>query len=267
MPAIQMTQLRVQVARLIDHFNQPEAFSRALAELLDYYSDRARRPGKLGALQPIQKQYRVHPAVLKQITDDLAPFCQAQPEAAVDLADRLWRDNYHEPRLLAANILVLLPLDATELITQRLLAWAKAGEDHILIDTLLKKASIPLLRANPKIFRKVIAAWLKDASIQQQSIGLRALTLYIHQIPPDLLPDVFNLFTPLPVKPTSYLLNDLQAVFSALYERSSGETMYYIEQLAAKRQTPDLQRLLRGCINIVGDVDKENIRQLIKIKT
>lgn len=264
MPAIQMTRLRIQVARLLEHFNQPENFARALGELLDFYSDRARRPGRMVTLQPIQKQYRVHPAVLKQITDDLVPVCQVQPEAAEALADRLWRDDHFEPRLLAAGILALLPENETDVISQRLLAWAKAGEDRILIDALLKKASSQLMQTKPKVFRKIISTWLKDASIQQQSIGLRALTLYIHLIPPDLFPDVFHLITPLPVKPTSYLLNDLEALIAALYEHSPGETLFYIEQLAAKRQTPDLQRLLRGCVNIVNDADWESMRGLIR---
>ncbi len=63
MPAIQMTRLRIQVAHLLEYFDQPEGFGRTLGELLDFYSDRARRPGRMAMLQPIQKQYRVHPAV------------------------------------------------------------------------------------------------------------------------------------------------------------------------------------------------------------
>ncbi|MGB8252302.1 MAG: DNA alkylation repair protein [Anaerolineaceae bacterium] len=263
MPAIQMTRLRIQVARLLENFNQPENFTRALGELLDFYSDRAHRPGRMTVLQPIQKQYRVHPAVLKQITDDLAPVCRVEPDDAAALADRLWRDDHFEPRLLAAGILALLPEYEMDVISQRLLAWAKAGEDRILIDALLKKASAPLMQSNPKVFRKIISTWLKDSGIQQQSIGLRALTLYIQLISPDLFPDVFHLITPLPVKPTSYLLNDLEALFAALYERSPGETLFYLEQLAAKRQTPDLQRLLRGCVNIVSDTDRDAVRALI----
>ena len=261
MPAIQITRLRIQVARLLEHFGQPEQFARSLADLLDFYSDRARRTGKLTVLEPIQKQYRVHPAVLKQISDELTAYCQEQPETAVVLAERLWRDSHYEPRLLAAGILAMIPPTATGLMADRLVAWARPGEDRVLIDLLLKKTSARLMETDPKLLRKVIVTWLKDASIQQQSIGLRALCLYIHLIPADSLPEVFKLITPLPVKPASYLMSDLEALIAALYQRSSGETLFYLEQLAAKRQTPDMKRFLRGCVNVVGEGDRETIRQ------
>lgn len=263
MPAIQITRLRIQVARLLEHFGQPEQFARSLADLLDFYSDRARRTGKLTALEPIQKQYRVHPAVLKQISDELAAYCQEQPEAAIALAERLWRDSHYEPRLLAAGILALTPSSSAELVADKLVAWARPGEDRVLIDVLLKKTFSRLRETDPKLQRKVVVAWLKDASLQQQSIGLRALCLYIQQLPADLLPEVFKLITPLPVKPASYLMTDLEALVSALYARSPGETLFYLQALAAKRQTPDMKRFLRGCVNLVGEGDRESVRALI----
>ncbi len=137
MPAIQITRLRIQVARLLEHFDQPEKFGRSLADLLDYYSDRARRTGKLTALAPIQKQYRVHPAVLKQISDDITPYCRERPEQAAALAEYLWHDSHYEPRLLAAGILSMLPDEAWELITDKLTGWARPGQDRVLIDALL----------------------------------------------------------------------------------------------------------------------------------
>jgi hypothetical protein len=263
MPAIQITRLRIQVARLLEHFSQPEQFGRSLADLLDFYADRARRTGKLTSLEPIQKQYRVHPAVLKQINDDIAPYCRERPEEAAALAEWLWRESYYEPRLLAAGILAMLPDEACEHIAGSLVAWARPGEDRVLIDVLLQKVSTRLMSIDPKLFRKVIGAWLKDISLQQQSIGLRALCLYIRQLPEDLLPEAFKLVTPLPVKPASYLLTDLQDLVVALYARSSGETVYYLQELAAKRQTPDMKRFLRGCVNLVGDADRETVRALV----
>jgi hypothetical protein len=264
MPAIQITRLRIQVARLLEHFSQPEQFARSLADLLDFYSDRARRTGKLTALEPIQKQYRVHPAVLRQINDDIVPYCRERPEEAAALAEWLWHDSHYEPRLIAASILALLPDEAYETITTKLVAWAQPGQDRVLIDILLKKTSTRLMAINLKAYRRVISAWLKDTSIQQQSIGLRALCNYIQQLPADSLPEAFKLVTPLPVKPASYLMTDLQELVSALYERSPGETIYYLQELAAKRQTPDMKRLLRGCVNLVAEADRESVRALIQ---
>jgi hypothetical protein len=264
MPAIQITRLRIQVARLLEHFSQPEQFACSLADLLDFYADRARRPGRMAALEPIQKQYRVHPAVLKQISDELAAYCQEQPETAVALGERLWRDPYHEPRLLAAGILAMLPSPAIDLVADKLVEWAKPGEDRLLIDVLLKKTSRALMETDPRLLRKVILSWLKDVSIQQQSIGLRALGLYIQQLPADSLPDVFKIITPLPVKPASYLMTDLEAMIATLFQRSPGETLYYLQELAAKRQTPEMKRFLRACVNLAGEEDRETVRALVQ---
>lgn len=264
MPAIQITRLRIQVARLLEHFDQPEEFARSLADLLEFYADRARRTGKLTVLEPIQKQYRVHPAILKQITDDIAPYCRDNPESAASLAERLWHDSHYEPRLLAAGILPLLADEALDLMVEKLSVWARPGEDRVLIDVLLKKTSARLMNGNSKLFRKAINTWLKDISIQQQSIGLRALCLYIQLIPQDSLPEVFKFITPLPVKPASYLLTDLHELIKTLYLRSPGETIYYLQVLAVKRQTPDMKRFLRECINLVGDGDRETIKTLVQ---
>jgi hypothetical protein len=263
MPAIQITRLRIQVSRLLEHFDQPEQFGRSLADLLDFYSDRARRTGKLTALAPIQKQYRVHPAVLKQISDDMAPYCWERPEQAATLAEYLWHDSHYEPRLLATGILCMLPDEAFELITTKLIGWARPGQDRVLIDALLQKTSARLMAINPKSFRKVIATWLKDTSLQQQSIGLRAFCHYVRQLPADLLPDAIKMMTPLPVKPASYLQTDLQDMVAALYARSSGETVYFLQELAAKRQSPDMKRFLRACVNLVGEEDRDQIRSLV----
>jgi len=264
MPAIQITRLRIQVARLLEHFERPESFARSLADLLDFYADRARRTGKLTGLEPIQRQYHVHPAVLKQIHDDISSYCRERPDEAVILAEYLWRDPYYEPRLLAAGILAMLPDQACELITTKLVAWARPGQDRFLIDVLLQKTSARLMTINPRSFRKVITTWLKDSSLQQQSIGLRAFCHYIRQIPTYLLPDAFKLVTPVPVKPASYLQTDLQEVVAALYARSQGETIYYLQALAAKRQSPDMKRFLRGLVKLVGEADRETIRVLVQ---
>ncbi|MBN2257126.1 MAG: DNA alkylation repair protein [Anaerolineaceae bacterium] len=264
MPAIQITRLRIQVARLIEHFSQPEQFTRSLAELLDFYADRARRPGRLVALDPIQKQYRVHPAVITQIMNELAAYCQEQPDTAVALGEWLWRDTYHEPRLLAAGILAALPPSSVGLVADRLIAWAKPVEDRLLIDVLLKKTAKTLMENDPRLFRKVILTWLKDSSIQQQSIGLRALCHFIQLVPVDALPDVFKLLTPLPVKPASYLMTDLENMVVALYQRSPGETLFYLQELAAKRQTPETKRFLRGCVSLLREEDRDLLRSSIK---
>ena len=143
MPAIQITRLRIQVARLLEHFDQPEQFGRSLADLLDFYSDRARRTGKLTALAPIQKQYRVHPAVLNR------SMTISRPTAGSNRNRRhLWRNICGTIRIMSRacwlpDILSMLPDEAGELITAKLIGWARPGQDRVLVDVLLQKDDQP----------------------------------------------------------------------------------------------------------------------------
>jgi hypothetical protein len=59
MPAIQPARLRQQAALMVEHFDQPAAFVRSLHHLLEYYADRAHRPGQAGKPPALLAAYNV----------------------------------------------------------------------------------------------------------------------------------------------------------------------------------------------------------------
>ena len=65
MPAIQPARLKQQAVLLAQQFDNPVAYVRSLHHLLDFYADRAHRPGQSGKPAPLTSAYRVHPPVLR----------------------------------------------------------------------------------------------------------------------------------------------------------------------------------------------------------
>ena len=75
---------------------------RSLHHLLDFYADRARRPGQSGKPAPLIDAYKVHPPVLRHILQELIPLAAENPDAGLALCDALWEQPYLEFRLLAS---------------------------------------------------------------------------------------------------------------------------------------------------------------------
>src|SRR5581483_11732809 len=100
MPAIDLARLRKQAARLSDFFFVPDEFIRHLHETLDFYVDRSVRKQQAVAPSANLQTYRTPSVILKQIEQELIRPSREDPDAALDLADRLWDEAYLETRVL-----------------------------------------------------------------------------------------------------------------------------------------------------------------------
>ena len=108
-------------------------FITELKNLLDYYSDRTRKPGEGGAKLNLLRAYHVPKQVTKQIENILKPKIILNPEASLKLADLLWNENWLECRILALTVLGWIPPDPPQMIIKRLETWSKESEiDRIL---------------------------------------------------------------------------------------------------------------------------------------
>ena len=111
MPAIDLARLRKQAARLADFFFIPDEFIKHLHEMLDFYVNfSVRKPPAVAPGVNLQT-YRTPRVVVKQIELELTVLADNydNADAALDLADHLWDENYLEPRLLAAFLLGRIP--------------------------------------------------------------------------------------------------------------------------------------------------------------
>ena len=129
MPAIQPARLKIQIAQLVEQFEMPAEFVKRLNDLLFFYADRTRIPGRGGRKYSLTPSYNVPKQVFRYLEKNLRPVVSAQNEQALNLSDVLWQDNWLESRVLALMILGWVPPLPPGRIISRLEPWVKACKD------------------------------------------------------------------------------------------------------------------------------------------
>lgn len=246
MPAIQLTRLRQKTALLAGQMTQPGAYKRLLHELLDFYADRARRPGQAGAPPPLIAAYHIPMPVLRQIAADYPPFSQKNPAAALQLSLALWEDAYLETRWLAAALLGSLPVEFTSYVLAQISEWAGAGIEDRLFTPLVSLGLARALQEQPAALLEFGREQLSSPRPPLQRLGLGALLLLAGQPAFQNLPAMYDLIFPFihgrneasaPVRqksaktpPGSDLRAEILDILATLARRSPGETAYFLRQ-------------------------------------
>ena len=118
MPAIDLNRLRKQASRLADFFFVPDEFIRHLREMLEFYVDHTMRKQPAIAPSADLLSYHMPAVILKQIEQEIHSNASEYPDAALELADRLWDEGYLETRLLAAFLLGRIPPQEERLLAR-----------------------------------------------------------------------------------------------------------------------------------------------------
>src|SRR5512140_3214531 len=150
MPAIDLSRMKKQAARLADFFFVPDEFIRNLHELLDTYVNYTVRKPRAAAPGANLPTYRTPPVIVRQIEQELGAKA-ALPEnsdATLELADRLWDEEWLEMRILAAFLLGSIP-PSEERLLARLTAWTQQLFDADLRSELLSTSLRRMRRETP----------------------------------------------------------------------------------------------------------------------
>ena len=230
MTAIQPARMKIQVAQLGEKIRQPEAFVRALHNLLDFYADRTYRPGQSGQPPPLLATYKTPRPVLRQIEREMGVLAATDPDAALGLVDALWAEPNIEFRLLAITLIgKILPIPP-EPVLGRIQNWiASMPENHVL-DAILKQGLSLIRRECPSIYFQIIEEWLKAEEIYFRRASLHAMVPLLADPEFENFPAVFRLLTPLIRVPPPALRNELVAVLRALVACSPQEASYILRQ-------------------------------------
>ncbi len=239
MPAIQLSRLKLQSAQLAEKFNQPAVFVRELNDILNFYADRAHRPGQSGRPHPLLPAYNTPAPVLRQVIMDLAQIVVQDPLSALNLADALWTQPYWECRLLATNLIGTAPVEPPDLILDRLQEWAETEPEDQVVEILLNQGFARIRKEGQESFLKLVEGWLKSAKLRQQQLGLRALLPLVADASFENLPVAFRLLTPYVRSVAPLLRPDLLAVLYKLAQRSPQETAYFFRQNLGIPDNPD----------------------------
>jgi len=265
MPAIDLARLKKQTARLADLFDQPEAFLRALRDMLEFYVNRSLREVDAVAPASVLETYRTPPVILKHIETELAPLAAAHPDAALELADRLWDEGRLETHLLAASLLGRIPPQEQRLLP-RLTAWTAQVRDPSVRAALLTTSLARLRRETPEHFLALVGEWLHPERSRMWPSGIQALLPLIEDPAYHNLPPVFEILTHVVETAPGALQGDLTDLFHALYKASPSETVYFLRQVVTNSSTPLTAVTLRRISPSLPAGLAESIRDLVRSK-
>jgi len=263
MPAIDLARLKKQSAQLADLFDQPEAFLRALRDTLDFYVNRSLRAVDTVAPSSVLETYRTPSVIIKQIETDLAPLAAANPDQALDLADRLWDEGWLETRLVAASLLGRIPPQEQRLLP-RLTAWTMQVRDPSVRAALLTTSLVRLRRETPENFLLLVSEWLNPERPRLWANGIQALLPLIQDPDYHNLPPVFDILAYVIESAPGTLQSEFIDQFQALYNVSPTETTYFLRQILTNSRTSMTATTLRRISPSLPPGLAEALRDLVK---
>jgi hypothetical protein len=267
MPAIDLARLRKQSSRLADFFFIPDEFIKHLHDILDSYVNYTVRKSRAVAPGANLRTYRTPKVVVKQIEQDLNGRA-VRPEnsdAALELADRLWDEEWLEARILAAFLLGSIPPQEERLLA-RLTAWSQQLYDPDLRAELLNTSLARLRREAPEVFIKMISEWLMPHRTAFWPNGIQAVISAASDPEFKNLPPLMQVIEPVIAAAPPKLQNEIEGLILALYAASPTETSYFIRQILLDSADPMTAMTFRRIAPALPLELREEIREFIKGK-
>jgi hypothetical protein len=267
MPAIDLARLRKQAARLADFFFVPDEFITNLHEMLDTYVNYTVRKPPAAAPGAKLRTYRTPAVIVKQIEHELSgPASIAEnADAALELADRLWDEEWLETRLLAAFLLGSMP-PREERLLARLTAWTQQLYDTDLRAQLLNTSLARLRREAPDMFLALIGEWLQPQRAALWTNGIQAVISAAGDSEFNNLPPLMKIVEPIIEAAHPKLQNEIEALILALYTASPTETTYFVRQILMDSRDPMTALTFRRISPSMPTELREEIREFIRGK-
>lgn len=263
MPAVQLARLRIQIAKLGESFQNPEAFRQELEALLERYGDRTFRCGE-EILNPGQlKCFYVPPLVMRQLEMELSRLSGKDIQSNFDLVDGIWKSDYLEMRQIAIYLLGRIAIVQPRSYFATLKKWCQPGEDPAILEALLCESGEKIRAAQPESWLSLVNGWLNHTNFRYQEIGLIALEPFLATELVEYLPDVFDLLESLLKDTPLTLQKRLLIICQLLYKISPTETLVYFKHLVESNASAHFFRLMRRLLPSMENEDRERLKLLL----
>jgi hypothetical protein len=267
MPSIDLARLRRQAARLSDFFFVPDEFIKHLHEMLDSYVNYTVRKPNAVAPGANLRTYRTPAVIVKQIEQELSGLAAPaeNSDAALELADRLWDEEWLETRLLAAFLLgSIAPRE--ERLLARLTAWTQQLYDASLRAELLNTSLRRVRREAPDIFVELIGEWLRAERTSLWTNGMQAVISAAEDPEFKNMPPLMKVVEPVVAEAPAKLQNEIEALILAFYADSPTETTYFVRQVLMDSKNPMTALTFRRMAPSFPLELREEIREFIRGK-
>jgi DNA alkylation repair enzyme len=187
MPAVDPHRLKSQIAKLQELLDNPRAFRWRVRDLLEYYSDRTKRPGgvsdsshSFGVLKPILRD--LQRALVSMLGDD--------SDATLSIAKELWLDGYREMRIVAIGIMKNVSPQVSKAQFEH---WSGLTQDPKIAEKLAQM-SFEMWRKEPQAdFFQKIKQLISDLNIESQTYALLLLRIAAGDLETDHLPLIYDI--------------------------------------------------------------------------
>ena len=264
MPAIDPARLKSQTRRLSENLGDPAAFIRTLMEILDFYSDLTLRSVQTKPLSTLPT-FKTPKPILRNILRELSNLADKCPQESLTLVNPLWSAGFFETRLLAANLLGMIPPAQSFSKLTHLPEWLEQSTDRVIRQTILSNSLSRLRTENQEAFFLLMEDWLKSSRPAWQNWGYQALIPIIEDPGFENLPSVFRIITPAIEMGSPSTQTDLLECLNALGGVSRGEvSLFLVKILGDKANKKTIQLIRRISPGLPENIQKE-VRNRIRI--
>lgn len=264
MPAVQLSQLSKQIELLLLKWEQPDLFLSQLKDMLEYYSDRLYQPAEQTPIQPGLSIYRVPAIVLRQMELAFTLKAAKEPEAALSIAEALWKHGFAETYELSAAILGILPSSYHLYNMKRIGLWAAEDLPASHLGKMIDLATRQIRIHSLADWQAQLATWLQSNHKDQQNVGLLGLLSLARDQKYQNLPYIFRNLLPLVENPPEYLVTDILDILETLAHRSPMETAFFIRQCVHSSTSAATYRLLRRALPALPPSNREALSPLLR---
>ncbi len=264
MTAVNPTRLRFQIQGVISFFESPEEFHRRLSDLFSSYGNRALRFGESASAIPLVPMYHLPHPVMRQLKLDLIPQIQANPQAALNLSDSLWLDDYFEVLQTAIFILGNVPIKETTQIVARIKEWLSPSIDPLLATQLFSVGTKSLQSRLPEAWESLVYTYLSDQNPKLINFGLIGLIEGIKSPSFTNLPAAFRLTSPFLRDPYPGIMRSLERLIKTLAQHAPIETAFYLKQALSISESAETVRLVKNAIIAFPENLQKQLKSAVK---
>ena len=264
MPAINPARLKHQTTLLVERISDPQNFVTELQDILDFYADRTKRPGRGEKRFSLARSYNVSRQVLRQIKASLRPVILSDPESALYLIDLLWDQNWVECRTLALDILGWLPTISPDEIIDRINRWAAECANDVRLAESLADLLLLTWQHHPQFVLDQFGAWALASDLKLKKVSFIVISYFIDSPSFNNVPAIFKIIAPLLDKESSRSDGGFINVLRALARCSPQETAYFLKQHVLITNDPNPEVVIRQCIDSFPEYDQIALRSFLR---
>ncbi len=259
MPAINPERLGREIGLISERFNRPDELRREVLGLLDFYADRAKRPGAATHADDVPWNFGIPKPVQRSLAKTLSACGVRDPGSALTAAQSLWQAGYRETCLLALAIVSgQTGPEVADWIEAHIL---EAQDSRVLHDAAGVGLEGWRLTDPPAFLRRAIG-WSRGQETRLQTFGLLALAAAVDDPRFEQLPGLLRGLAGLRSAPRGESRRALNDLVNSLARRTPPEAARFLLD-EIERHSPGIDRLVRSNLDAFPPSQRQQLSRAL----